>query len=271
MNRIIVAFACLLVAASASFLNVGNQQPPQRLAATTALVEVYAGDFISMESHPLANHPLKVYINTFDDNAAQQMNTDSQGFLRIQVDIGAKIFVTSVAANDFHETTTSIVTVPPQGLNGLFGRIVLQVPSNLIYDLFKLLIGRPSPSNMCQVVVTITQYNKTYTDDPQGFPGVVATIDPAGDAVGPARPYYFNTMLNNKTNPLPNNLTATSFDGGVVFPAIPVGPGSDIIISGQYKDVPFTTSTIRCLRPGQFINAAPNQGPKATRPLTDDI
>lgn len=90
---------------------------------------------------------------------------------------------------------------------------------------------------------------------------------PAEVAVGDAKPYYFGMTPSHGTDPLPNNRTTTSPDGGVAFPAIPVDPNTDVIISGRYKDYAFTTATVRCLRSGQFINAAPNQGPRALKRL----
>ena len=232
-----------------------------------APVEVFAGNFIGMAKDPLAHHPVRVYIDTYDDSKAVTMKTDAGGFMQLSLAVGSKVFMTAYPGNNYHETTTAVATVPPEGLTGLYGRIVFQVPTDLIYALFSNLIGRKMPVNTCPVVVTITQYNTTYDVAPQGWEGVEATILPASAAVGDARPYYFGMTPSHGTDPLPNNRTTTSPDGGVVFPAIPLNPDEDVIIGAKYKDYPFSTATVRCLRPGQFINAAPNQGPKALKKL----
>lgn len=240
------------------------------VTGATAPVEVYAGDFISIIETPLVNHPIDVYINTYDVAQAQHMSTDAQGWLRLPaVPVGAKIFFNLLDHGDYHQTMTAIATVPPTGLVGLLNRVVLQVPSHFIYDLFTVLVPGPMDKTKCQVVVTITNFNRTYTNCPQGWPGIVATITPQVD--NEVHPYYFGTWggLSNKTNPLPNNLTSTSWDGGVIYRNVDVNTNQDITLGAVFGNFNFTTTTVRCLAPNMFINAAPNQGPRSLEPIQD--
>ena len=245
------------------------------VVGATAPVEVYAGSFISIIKTPLTNHPVEVYINTFNQSEAQLMSTDDQGWLRLAaVPVGAKIFFNLLDHNDFHQTMTAVAVVPPEGLVGLYNRVILQVPSHFIYDLFEFLVPGPVNKTKCQIVATITNLNRTYTNCPQGWPGVVATITPRVD--DEVHPFYFGTWgkYSNETNPLPNNLTSTSWDGGVIYRNVAVNPSQDITLGATFQNFNFTTTTVRCLAPGMFVNAAPNQGPRALEPLngySDDM
>ena len=51
----------------------------------------------------------------------------------------------------------------------------------------------------CHIVTTVTAYNKTLYDDPQGEPGAVVALHPPPSTPG-LRAFYFGIILN-KTNP----------------------------------------------------------------------
>lgn len=164
-------------------------------------VEVYAGNFIGIVENPIRNHPVRVYVDTFEDDKAELMATDNEGFIHLQLPVGATVFLTILAGSGYVETSTAVSTVPAEGLREIMGRILLQVPTDIVYGLFKLLIGRPTPANTCQVVATM-RHNTTYPYPSQGWDGVEATIVPASYAVGDAT-LLFRYVSRRKHQPTP--------------------------------------------------------------------
>ena len=67
-------------------------------------------------------------------------NTTSDGYLEIDIPVGQNVTFTSLDYNGFHATQTATVQVPDEGLNTLSTMMVLQVPSNWIYDLLEWLV-----------------------------------------------------------------------------------------------------------------------------------
>lgn len=249
--QLLVAFAATLLLVSV----LGTSR------VTAAPVDIYAGDFIDLWSKPLAG-----YTVLFEENGTSY-TLDSRGRLSLDIPVGTNVTFTVVGDSKYLETQSATSTVPPQGLTGQMGEIILQVPDMITFDLLNIVVPHKHNLSQCQIVVTVCNYMKSANDCPQGFPGVRTFLNPPNNQ----DIFFFGTWgsLSNSTNPLPNKLTSTSWDGGVLFSNIPFYPGQEFTVSAQYGNVPFTNTRLKCLRAGKrLINGAPNQGPRAQAPLT---
>jgi len=223
-------------------------------------VEIYAGDFIDLTGKPLAGHTI------IHEETQKQYTLNATGQVTLDFPVGTNITLTVLGGKHYKDTQTATVTVPPQGFIGKFNEIVLQTPDIPTYDLLNLVVPHTRNFSQCQVVVTVCNYQKSWYNCPQGFPGVKAALNPPYNEYT----FFFGTWgkLSNKTNPLPNKLTGTSWDGGVFFQNIPMDFVQDFTVHASFGNVPFSETRIKCLVPGRLINAAPNQGPRAQAPLT---
>jgi hypothetical protein len=216
-------------------------------------VQVVSLDYIS--GKPLAGKILQWLEN------GTNFTTDANGMVTLDADVGTNITIDFAGDEEYHQVQSVTVTVPPEGLTTEYTQIVMQTPSNLMFDLFFFVTPGSKNHTACQVVVTVCNVNKTVHDHAQGLPGTVAVLTPANQQ----KTFYFGTWgkLSNETNPLPNNLTSTSFDGGVLFEDLPI---SDewYVVTAYHEGYTFSSSTFRCTKPGLFVNGAPNQGPRAT-------
>lgn len=221
--------------------------------ANGAPVNIWVVDFSQLK--PLVGH--KITILETGDN----YTVDTDGYARLDLPVGTNITVLAHSYPWYQSTQSATVSVPPGGLATKMTEIVLQVPSSITYDLFQWVSPGKKDPTACQVVVTVCNVNKTIYDFPQGLPGAVASLRPAALT----RTFYFGTWgrVSNDTNPFPNNLTSCSWDGGVLFENVKVNPRVEYVVTAQRRGFRFSKTRIRCLRPGQFINAAPNQGPRA--------
>lgn len=252
LNKFSFVASLLLCVIAASFsLSFINAAP----------VDIYAGDFIDLSGKPLAGYTVTL------EETQQQYTLDSTGRLSLDLPVGFNCTFTVHGGKDYRDTQSATATVPAQGFTGRFNEIVLQVPDAATYDLLNLVVPHKRNFSQCQVVVTACNYQKSWYDCPQGFPGVVATLHPPLNE----DTFYFGTwgFISNKTNPLPNKLTSSSWDGGVFFINIPMDTVKDFVVTAEYGDAPFSATRIKCLVPGRLINAAPNQGPRAQAPLTN--
>lgn len=222
--------------------------------AFSAPVKIVALDYVS--GRALAGIELEWIEN------GSSYTTDDEGVVMLDAPVGSNMTVNFAGNSDYHQVESVTVRVPEEGLTTLYDQLVMQVPSNLMYDIFFLVIPGKKNESRCQAVVTVCDVNKTVYSHPQGLPGTVAVLAPALQS----KTFYFGTWgkLSNETNPLPNNLTSTSFDGGVLFEDLPVDPDQWYTVSAYHEGYTFSTSTFRCTRPGMFVNGAPNQGPRAT-------
>lgn len=226
------------------------------LCAVTAVpVKLVALDYVS--GHPLSNSQMQWLEN------GTTFITDSNGAVEFDAEVGVNITINFPGDATYHQTQSTTVIVPPEGLTTLLNQIVMQIPSHLLFDVFFLVVPGKKNDSACQVVVTVCNVNKTVYDHAQGLPGTVAVLDPPIES----KTFYFGTWgkLSNATNPLPNNLTSTSFDGGVIFENIPVNAEQWYVVSAYHEGYEFTQSYFRCTQEGLFINGAPNLGPRATR------
>lgn len=221
--------------------------------AAAESVQVAMLDYIS--GKPLVGKSLEWLEN------GTSFTTDSNGYVVLDAEIDSNVTIDFAGDEEYHAVRSTTVRVPYGGLVTLMDQIVIQTPSNLMFDVFFFVTPGAKNRTACQVVVTVCNVNKTVHDSPQGLPGTVAELSPANQM----KTFYFGTWgkLSNDTNPLPNNLTSSSFDGGVLFEDLPI---SDqwYVVSAYHEGYTFTTTTFRCDKPGLFVNGAPNQGPRAT-------
>jgi len=242
-----------LLSLLAFFSIVGPSQP--------APVDVYAGDFMDIENKPLAG------FTVLYEETQTNYTLDDKGYLHLDLPVGTNCTFTLLEQKNYAETQTGTATVPTEGFSGRFNEIVLQVPNKETYALLDLVLPHKRNFSQCQVVVTVCNFQKSFYNCPQGFPGVKASISPPLNQFL----YFFGTwgFLSNITNPLPNDLTSTSWDGGVFFMNVDMDVTHEFVVSAEFGDVPFTKTRIKCLKRGRLVNAAPNQGPRAQKPLTD--
>ncbi|CUG88091.1 Hypothetical protein, putative [Bodo saltans] len=187
--------------------------------------------------------------------------TDADGVVMLDAPIGASVTISFSGNSEYHQTQSSTVEVPVGGLTTLYNQLVMQVPTHLLFDVFWTVSPGTKNTSNCQVVVTVCNVNKTVYSQEQGLLGTVATLTPALES----QTFYFGTWgkLSNNTNPLPNNLTSTSLDGGVLFENIAPNPDQWYEVTASHPGYSFSSTRFRCLKAG-FVNAAPNQGPRAT-------
>ena len=221
--------------------------------ALGAPVKIIAADYIDM-SKLLANASV-TWLET-----GRVMYTNAVGEISLDVPVGSNITLEIAELPDYVSMQSPTATVPAGGFTGPLGEIVLQVPTKLMFDLFWLVTPGKKDDTKCQVVVTICNVNKTAFSPAQGLPGTVAHLSPALQT----HTFYFGVWGNwsNATNPLPNDLNSTSFDGGVLLENIPVDPSTWFVVTATHAGYEFSRTVFRCTKPGLFINGAPNQGPR---------
>ena len=243
-----------------SSLCVGANTKVRISAGKNATVKIWAVDYVTL-------HPQQAVISVYDaesDKLLSKLEANSFGYAFFNSSVGSLLYF--VGSSSLHKTTTSpIVTVPDGGLTTELTQVVLQMPSDLIFELFWAVTpagpGKHKDKTKCMVVVTVCAENKTVASHPQGLPGTsVKMVPPNYSTI-----FYFGVWsFSNETNPLPNDLNSTSWDGGVLIEDVPVS--NDIVyeISAFKKGYDFTTTKFKCIQPGSFINGAPNQGPRVT-------
>jgi hypothetical protein len=216
-------------------------------------VQVYVGDLVHMRN-PLAGYNISVL------ETGEIFTTDSNGELNLQYAQGTMLTFLFLRAGEYAEIQSGTVVVPAGGLATEQTQVVLQVPSTVVLEVLEAITNGRKDPRKCQVVVTVCNRNRTFDSFPQGIPGAMATLQPPNST----HTYYFGTWgaLSNYTNPLPNDLTSTTWDGGVLFDN--VEPAADVVytVSATLPGYVFSSSLIKCPIAGRVINAAPNQGPR---------
>lgn len=240
MTRSCLCLAALLLAVSS-------------LAVTAAPVKVIAADYIDMAKR-------LVNASVVWQEQGETFFTDADGEITFDAPVGSNVTLFLAATAEYVAVQTPTATVrSADAFDGALGEIVLQVPTKLMFDIFWLVTPGKKDPTKCQVVVTVCNVNKTAFDPSQGLPGTVAHLNPANQA----ETFYFGTWgrFSNATNPLPNDLNSTSYDGGVMFTNIPVDPSVWYVVTATYPGVQYSETVFRCTEAG-FINGAPNQGPR---------
>jgi hypothetical protein len=222
------------------------------VSSTAAPVKVIAADYVDMAKR-LSNASV-----TWLEQGTILL-TDANGEIMFDAPVGSNVTLELAETEEFVSLQTPTATVPAEGFVGSLGEIVLQAPSKLMFDLFWIVTPGKKDPTKCQVVVTVCNVNKTSFSPAQGLPGTVAHLAPPLQA----ETFYFGTWGNwsNATNPLPNHLNSTSYDGGVMFTNLPVDPATWYVVTATHPGFEFSRTVFRCTKAG-FINGAPNQGPR---------
>ena len=221
--------------------------------SSSAPVRLYVFDYID-PTYPLQYHPVQ-RIET-----GETFNTTYKGEVELDIPVGQNVTFIALDHNGFHVTQTATVTVPAEGLNTLMTEMVLQVPDNGEYNIYsRLTPGKKQTTGVCQFTLTVCNVNKTWSDFPQGLEGTVVHLDPPLQT----QTFYFGTWgwFSNRTNPLPNHRTTCSWDGGVLFENVPIRD-EPYIVTAERDGYTFSETVMFC-RTERFVNAAPNQGPRA--------
>lgn len=222
-------------------------------ATTTAPVSGFARSFIL--GTELSNATITIL------ETGEKLKTDSHGhFGPFQYPVGKPITLLFEKWN-YKTTQSATIIVPPEGLSGPYDNITFQIPSIESYYLLRTIIGGKEDANSCHVAVTVTAYQKTMDDDPQGEAGATIVLTPNVNQV----PFYFDIFqsgpLKGKTNPFTKGLTRTSDDGGALLINLPPSE-TPYVISAEKQGVTFTKAQFIC-RKGAFINISPPRGPSA--------
>eukprot|EP00049_Salpingoeca_infusionum_P008260 m.134735 g.134735 ORF g.134735 m.134735 type:complete len:283 (+) comp13963_c0_seq1:360-1208(+) len=231
------------------------QDQPQ----TTAPVKVLVVDYLDA-THAIVG----ATVTWLEQNV--NFTVPANGTIEFQAPVGANVTMNMpavmVGQKGYHQVQSTTVVVPLEGLTKELDMIVLQCPSEFIYKMFSTVTPHKKDENKCQLVVTVCAQGKGIFSHPQGLPNTTTHLSPANEEYT----YYFGTWgkYSNATNPLPNNLNSTSWDGGVLFMNIPVSETDWYTVSAHHAGFTFSQSHFRCSQPGLFINGAPNQGPRAT-------
>ncbi|KAJ9443502.1 hypothetical protein DIPPA_10834 [Diplonema papillatum] len=228
------------------------------LAAAAVLAEpvtVLVVDFVDSAGKSMEGHPvLLLELNrTYAVGAGNRFTAEFS--------VGTNLTFRAETTLGHHETQGPTVTVPAGGLTGEHDMYVLQVPTRSVYDLFWEVTPGEKSKEKCIFVVTVCDGNKTVYDAQQGLPGSAVQLSPPDFS----ELFYFGVIPGtNDTDPLPNGRTTTSYDGGVIVENVPVDAAGEYVVTASHPQYTFTQSRLRCLKPGSFVNAAPNQGPRAT-------
>ena len=227
----------------------------QVVVGVEAPVKVLAVDYVSLKPQ------VEAKITVFETGkAAKAYGVDKSGVVVFNATVGNTLYVTA-SSPDHHLTQSMLLTIPPEGLTSPLDFVAMQMPSDLIYDLFFAVTPGEKDRSKCMVVVTACAPGKTIYDSAQGLPGSVVDMDPPGYTTR----FYFGTWgpISNETNPLPNHLNGTSFDGGVLFENVDVDPDRVYSITASHPGYEYSTAEFVCRDEGRFVNGAPNQGPRA--------
>lgn len=167
---------------------------------------------------------------------------------------------------------TATLTIPKGGLADLHNQVTFQVLMDATYYGLEALMleehGVILHKDRCHLITTITAYNKTLYDDPQGEPNAKAIVTPNHyDGI-----HYFGVFasgpLKGKTNPFEKGLTETSLDGGILI--FNIDPSDkEYVISAQANGVQFSTKNFQCHAnvsgSAPFLNLSPPNSPSALK------
>lgn len=207
----------------------------------------------------MLNTPLKNGSITILETGERLQTNDKGEFGPILYPVGKPI--TLVFEKWSYPTFQSgTMIVPKQGLNTEHNNITFQIPNIAMFQLLKLFLGAKFNDNACHVATTITAFNKTLDDVPQGIAGAKVTLTPKVNET----PYYFGIFASGPfkgyTSPFAKGLTETTEDGGVAFFNLP--PRNEPYkISASKNGVKFSEAAFICKK-GAFVNISPPLGPK---------
>eukprot|EP01102_Stenamoeba_stenopodia_P006204 TRINITY_DN1701_c0_g1_i1.p1 TRINITY_DN1701_c0_g1~~TRINITY_DN1701_c0_g1_i1.p1 ORF type:complete len:269 (-),score=45.45 TRINITY_DN1701_c0_g1_i1:251-1057(-) len=202
------------------------------------------------------------------------LKTGADGEFGFEAQVGDNVTIV-LDTFGYQQTQSVTMVVGPGPTYGPLDELTLQVPNDLIFAAFKLVLeketGLTLQDDSCHIVVTVAAENKTLEDAPQGEPNATVSIYPPLPEGSPP-PFYFGAfrggLLNNLTDPFISNLNQTSFDGGVLFMNVPPLPSDEVYVIEAHKPGidNFSHSVVIC-RPGVFTNGGPPWGPQVNGPL----
>jgi len=142
-------------------------------------------------------------------------------------------------------------------------RVSFQVPPEVIFAGYSVLLGIPTDPNCCHLATTVTRKGESLYGSigpTHGEPGATVTIEPPL----PRRlgPIYFNLSFTKTGMQIiwPDRLLKeTTKDGGVLFVNVPPG---EYTLRAHKEGKAFTSVKVKC-RPGVLVNASPPWGLQA--------
>lgn len=165
--------------------------------------------------------------------------------------------------DNFYPVQSATVQVPTHGLRGKFQEITFQVPREMTFNVLKEIFSYQHHielnPNRCTVGATLTAFNKTLADDPQGEPGSTILLWHNNRLIKNP-PVFYVGILFGKTDPLQTNLKSSSADGGAIIYNLP--PSNKLYyLSASKPGKRFSTVAFLC-RANSFINLSPPYGPR---------
>lgn len=186
--------------------------------------------------------------------------SDANGWAHLSFSVGMNVTFFFPGSLLLAATQGATVVVPAEGLTSNITWYVLQIPNKVVYEIMMLVSPGHKDPTKCIGMVTVTAWDKTVADCPQGIEGVTVSVNPPLQSMI----FYPGVWMGNRTDPFPNNLTSTSLDGGVAIENLPVG--KTYLVTASKPGYLFTSTVLWCQAPGTFVNGAPNQGPRANHP-----
>ncbi|WP_133406503.1 carboxypeptidase-like regulatory domain-containing protein [Parashewanella tropica] len=234
------------------------------VAAQNAQVDTFAEPMMSY-------NPLKD-ISVYDINQHTNLNPSFDGRMyHFNYPVGQQLDLL-FTHKGYKTTQSGTFTVPSKGFTGEHNNISWQAIPSFLWFLVKNIVELDTSTQMnnsdCQVIATVTAYDRTLDDDPQGEPNATVNLQnvKTGETgVGFDKTYYFG-ILGGKTLPIPG-LKETTADGGVIF--MNVQPGQYKIIA-EKAGVQFSQPEFNCdptiwkaegKNELDVINLSPPQGP----------
>lgn len=224
------------------------------------LVTGYAQAFVG--DTPVSNANIKIL------ETGETTTTDAQGHFafcslpqqRITLELSKQSFF---FWNNYQTTQSMTGIVPPQGITTPPEQITLQVPRQYTFAVLKKLLSDKHhltlEKDRCNVAATITAFNKTLADDPQGEPGAKVLLWHNHKLINNPPAIYFG-IFHKKTNPWQTMLTTTSEDGGVIL--YNLTPSEQLYSMSAIKTGKKISTVNFWCRPGAFINLSPPYGPR---------
>lgn len=218
----------------------------------TAPVSAFARSFVSQR-------PIVGATITILEDEKYQFKTDSEGkfgpFLwLVGYPLTLRLEKKGSWLTGYYATQSATIIVPPEGFNdsNYLKHISFQVPSNMAFTLLSWTMGLSENKSACQIAATITPPGMTMDDIPQGEAEVQVSLSPDPYI----KPRYLGVFpLIHKTNFFYCG-SATSLDGGVIFPNVP--EGTYTLTAKKGEQVSKITVTAR---KGVLVNASPPHGP----------
>jgi hypothetical protein len=182
--------------------------------------------------------------------------TDHEGYFKFNAQVG-EVLTFVMHKKGYTTVQSATVTVPEGGMVGEHKMLTFQSPPDWMFDVFAWATGSKLNDSKCHMVVTVTGYNMTLHNDPQGEPNATVKLTPPCPT---AKPFYFG-VWHKLTDPFSRGLTSTSADGGVLWANVdPIDV--PYVITAHKPGYTFSNTTLICTPGKQYlVNGSPPQGP----------